>query len=94
MKLGIEIITGRFFYIEIGEEETVGSLKREIANKEPFKESKFLLIDKTGRQMADDQCKVLEYDCHDGSILHLIFVPIESSYPPDYFEDNGTLIYI
>lgn len=87
MRLGIEILTGGFFYIEIGDEETVGGLKREIARKEKYEENGLLFMHNNGCLMKDDQCSLAAYGCFEGCILYLIFLPIDSSPWPLPFED-------
>ncbi|WOK99735.1 hypothetical protein Cni_G08447 [Canna indica] len=93
MKLGIEILTGRFFYIEIGDEATVESLKKEIARKEEeeVEESRLLLMHSSGRLLKDDNTALAKYGCRDGSILYLFFCPPGASPWPNLFEDRMAL---
>ncbi len=91
MRLGIEILTGRFFYIEVGDEETVSGLKREIAKKEEFEESRLLLTHNNGCLMKEDQRSLVEYGCYEGCILYLNFLPIDGSPRPTPSEDCATI---
>lgn len=92
MKVGIEILTGRFFYAEVDDEATVGGLKREIARREEeLEEARLLLMHSSGRLLKDDNSALASYGCCDGSIVYLFFLPVGASPWPKLFEDSITL---
>ena len=82
MRLAVEIITGRFFYVEIGEEATVESLKKEIASKEGFDENRLLLMRKNGCLLKNDQYSLRVYGICDGTVIYLFFKPLGESKGP------------
>lgn len=91
MKVAIEIITGGLFYVEIGEDATVESLKKEIASKEGFEEDRLIVMHKNGRLLIkDDQTRLRDYGVCDGTIMYLFFKPLGESKWPMYFPDNAT----
>ncbi|ONK74767.1 uncharacterized protein A4U43_C03F9940 [Asparagus officinalis] len=73
MKVGVEILSGRFFYIEVDDNATVENLKREIASKEKFQEQRLILVHKTGRVIRDHRRSLVESGVCDGSIVYLFF---------------------
>lgn len=93
MKLGVEVLTGSLFYVEIDEEETVCSLKKKIASKMEIEASRILLTHRDGHLLKDDQCSLSEYDCRDGSNIYLFFTtpPPECSSWPTTFQDYMSL---
>ena len=92
MRLGIEIFSGRFFYIEVRDEETIEGLKKEITSKEMFEENRLLLIQQNGCLMNNNQCKLTEYGCTEGCILYLYFMPGGSSPWPMFYEDCASFM--
>ena len=73
MELVVEILTGRFFHVEVEDDATVGSLKKAIASKEMFQEQRLVLMLSNGRLLRDDQCALAECGVVDGSIIYLFF---------------------
>ena len=88
MRLAIEIITGRFFYVEMREEATVESLKKEIASKEGFEENRLLLVHRNGCLLKNDQCALRDYGICDGTLIYLFFKPLGESKLNKYFENS------
>ncbi|CAL9053507.1 unnamed protein product [Musa banksii] len=87
MKVGIEMLTGKFFYVEVEDEATVGGLKREIARKEELEESRLLLVDCSSNLLQDDDRALAAYGCFDGSIIRLIVLPVGNLAWPQLLED-------
>ncbi|RWW15712.1 hypothetical protein GW17_00020437 [Ensete ventricosum] len=81
------MLTGKFFYVEVEDEATVGGLKREIARKEEVEESRLLLVDCSGNPLQDDDRALAAYDCCDGSIVRLIVLPVGDLEWPQLLED-------
>ncbi|CAL9090415.1 unnamed protein product [Musa textilis] len=87
MKVGIEMLTGKLFYVEAEDEATVGGLKREIARKEELEESRLLLVDCSGNLLQDDDRALAASGCCDGSIIRLIVLPVGDLAWPRLLED-------
>nr|CAD1819174.1 unnamed protein product [Ananas comosus var. bracteatus] len=94
MRVGVEILTGRFFNVEVEEEATVEVLKKEIASKEEtLHENRLILMLSNGRLMRDDRRTLAMYGVTEGSIIYLFFTSLGSSHYPSwftYFEDFVT----
>ena len=84
MKLQVEILTGKFFYIEVGDDGKVADLKRVIGDQENLPDDRLILIlynneDNQGVLMKEDDTSLVDYGVQDGSLLYLFF----SLPPPD-----------
>jgi len=73
MRVVVEVIAGKLFYIDIEEEATVESLKKEIASKESLQESRLVLAHRNGEVIANDQCTLKDYQVFNGTIVNLFF---------------------
>jgi len=87
MRVAVEIITGRLFYIDIEEEATVESLKKEIASKESLEESRLVLVHRDGEVIANDQCTLKDCQVFNGTVIYLFFKPIEGTEESESSED-------
>ncbi|CAD5187022.1 unnamed protein product [Musa acuminata subsp. malaccensis] len=90
MELVVEILTGRFFHVEVEDDATVGSLKKAIASKEMFQEQRLVLMLSNGRLLRDDQCALAECGVVDGSIIYLFFTSVGNPNWLTFFEDFVT----
>ncbi|RZR99300.1 hypothetical protein BHM03_00028817 [Ensete ventricosum] len=90
MELVVEILTGRFFHVEVEEDANVGSLKKAIASKEMFQEQRLVLMLSNGRLLRDDQCALAECGVVDGSIIYLFFTSVGNPNWLTFFEDFVT----
>lgn len=93
MRLGVENLAGRFFYVEVEDEADVAALKKEIAsNDDEIQESRVLLIlsDSNELIMDDDRRKVKDYGVEDGSIIYLFFSIDEPIQWPEIYEEKFT----
>ena len=75
MRVVVEVIAGKLFYIDIEEEATVESLKKEIESKESLQESLLVLVHRNGEVIANDKCTLKDYQVTNGTILNLFFQP-------------------
>jgi len=73
MKVIVEILTGRFFYIEIEEDATVEKLRREIAAVEKFEGDRLVLVLDNGKLLEDEKQVLAEHGVGDGSVVYLHF---------------------
>ena len=87
MRVAVEVITGSLFYIDIAEEATVESLKKEIASQESLEESRLVLVHRNGEVIANDQYTLKDCQVFNGTIVNLFFKPIEGTELPASFED-------
>ncbi|WOH03220.1 hypothetical protein DCAR_0522616 [Daucus carota subsp. sativus] len=72
MKVVIEILTGKLFYIQVEEDATVADLKREIGAQENLPYDRLLLM--LGiNLMHYNEVSLVEYGVRDGSHLYLFF---------------------
>ncbi|WOL07644.1 hypothetical protein Cni_G16389 [Canna indica] len=79
MRVVVEILTGRFFQVEVEEDATVEGLKKAIkaaGEEDKFEEQRLVLVLGNGRLLTDDHCALNEYGVLDGSIVYLFFSPV------------------
>lgn len=82
MKVTAEVFTGRLFYVEVGEDITVGDLKNVIGNQEDLPTDRLILmLDSDGQQLLTiDENPVSHYGVQDGSHVYIFFRPIDDGY--------------
>lgn len=82
MKVTAEIFTGKFFYVEVGEDARVGDLKNEIGNQENLpKDRLILMLDADGQQLLDkDEVPLRDCGVQDSSRVYILFRPIDDGY--------------
>lgn len=93
MRLGVENLAGRFFYVEVEDQADVAALKKEIgSNDDEIQESRVLLIlsDSNELIMDDDRRKVKDYGVEDGSIIYLFFSIDDPIQWPEIYEEKFT----
>ncbi|CAL5391272.1 unnamed protein product [Camellia sinensis] len=79
MRVVVEILTGRLFYVQVGDNATVADLKREIGAQEKLPHDRLILICGTNLKhlMNQNELSLLDYGVHDGSLLYLFFAPLD-----------------
>ncbi|KAF4394426.1 hypothetical protein CsatB_020744 [Cannabis sativa] len=87
MKLVVEILTGTLFYIEVGSDDTVSDLKRQIAAQEnlPYDRLILTLLSNDGNhnrpindeyvEAAGSRVTLADHGIHDGSHIYLVVAP-------------------
>lgn len=77
MKLVAEILTGSLFYVEVGEDATVGDLKKAIGKQENLPGDRLiLLLDAEERYSLDkDEASLKDYGVGDSSHIYIFFRP-------------------
>ncbi|KAL8458957.1 hypothetical protein ACS0TY_036439 [Phlomoides rotata] len=75
MKVIAEIFTGNLFYVEVGEDATVGDLKNTIGNHENLPSDRLILMLDIGeQQMLDkDEAPLKDYGVQDSSHVYILF---------------------
>ncbi|CAK9153374.1 unnamed protein product [Ilex paraguariensis] len=79
MRVTVEILTGKLFYIHIGDEATAADLKREIGTQENLPQDRLILIfgDDPSHLMNENELTLVYYGIEDGSHVHLFFDPLD-----------------
>ncbi|CAK9133536.1 unnamed protein product [Ilex paraguariensis] len=79
MRLVVEILTGKLFYIQLGDDATVEDLKREIGAQEKLPRDRLILIlnGELSHLMNDNELSLLDYGVQDGSHVYLFFDPLD-----------------
>lgn len=96
MKVVAEVFTGSLFYVEVGEDATVGDLKKEIEKQENLPGNRLmLLLDSDKRYLLDrDEAALKYYGVEDSSHVYIIFKPPDtvasSASPPTLKEYAST----
>ncbi|OMO55542.1 hypothetical protein CCACVL1_27198 [Corchorus capsularis] len=85
MKVVVEILTGSLFNVEVGDDATLGDLKKEIATQQSLPEDRMMLMigDDESRVVIDQEDGAALVDCgvQDGCHVYLFFnLPLE---PPE-----------
>lgn len=77
MKVVAEILTGSLFYVEVGDDATVGDLKKEIEKQENLPGNRLmLLLDSEKCYLLDkDEASLKYYGVEDSSHIYIIFKP-------------------
>ncbi|KAK4845865.1 hypothetical protein QYF36_009980 [Acer negundo] len=95
MKVAVEILTGPLFYIEVGNDATVGGLKKEIASQQELPCDRLILTldlenDQDRMIIKDDQDEDSLVDCgiKDGSKIYLSFTPIDDESTHQFVEST------
>ncbi|KAI9176745.1 hypothetical protein LWI28_006633 [Acer negundo] len=95
MKVAVEILTGPLFYIEVGDDATVGDLKKEIASQQELPCDRLILTldlenDQDRMIIKDDQDEDSLVDCgiKDGSKIYLSFTPIDDESTHQFVEST------
>ncbi|XVF20638.1 hypothetical protein REPUB_Repub12eG0018400 [Reevesia pubescens] len=82
MKLVVEILTGTLFDIQVGNDATVGDLKKEIETRENLPSDRMILIvdHKNGNHLIteEDGASLVECGVQDGSHIYLFFNLLEA----------------
>ncbi|KAG6421875.1 hypothetical protein SASPL_118434 [Salvia splendens] len=75
MKLVAEILTGNLFYVEVGENATVGDLKKAIGKQENLPgDSLILLLDAEEHYLLDkDEASLKDCGVEDSSHIYIFF---------------------
>ncbi|XP_059664474.1 uncharacterized protein LOC132310308 [Cornus florida] len=85
MRVVMEILTGKLFYIQVGDDATVGDLKREIGAQEKLPHDRLILIldDSNLHIHLLNQNELSLVDCgvQDGSHVYLFFDPLDDGSP-------------
>ncbi|XP_051150859.1 uncharacterized protein LOC127265196 [Andrographis paniculata] len=92
MKLLAEVLTGTSFYVEVGEDATVGDLKKEIGQQEN------LPVDRLTLMVGTDPCSMLDndiapledYGIQESSHIYIFFEPVEHDSPSASFPQEAT----
>ncbi|CAI9116695.1 OLC1v1017919C1 [Oldenlandia corymbosa var. corymbosa] len=83
MRVIIEILTGRLFYVEIKEDATVEDLKREIGFQEHLPLDRLILlvdhdrVNGCSNLMTEDEIALQDYGVKDGSHVYLFFETVD-----------------
>lgn len=83
MKVTAEIFTGKFFYVEVGEDAGVADLKNQIGNQENLPTDRLILmLDADDGQHLLDKDEVPLKDCgvQHSSRVYIFFRPIDNGY--------------
>ncbi|KAK0589464.1 hypothetical protein LWI29_014663 [Acer saccharum] len=95
MKVAVEILTGPLFYIEVGDDATVGDLKKQIASQQELPCDRLILTldlenDQDHTIIKDDQDEDSLVDCgiKDGSKIFLSFTPIDDESTHQFVEST------
>lgn len=91
MRLQIEILTGRFFYVDVDDGAKVADLVRVIGEQENLPTERLILIpynhslekQQLLMLMKEDGTALVDYGLRDGSLLHLFFTLPPSPSSPD-----------
>lgn len=85
MKVVVEILTGNLFYIQVGNDATVGDLKKEIEAQENLPRQRMILVvDKNQshpRINDEDAASLVDCGVQDGSHIYLFFSHLEDESP-------------
>ncbi|KAL3514615.1 hypothetical protein ACH5RR_027332 [Cinchona calisaya] len=78
MRVVVEILTGRLFYVEMKDDATVSDLKKEIGFQEqlPFDRLILLVDGNESFFMSENQVSLKDYGIKDGSHVYLFFDPV------------------
>lgn len=77
MRVTIEILTGKLFYVEVDKEDaTVLDLKREIESQENLPHDRLILI-LDDNVLIENETSLIAYGVRDGSHLYLFFCPLK-----------------
>ncbi|KAK6130966.1 hypothetical protein DH2020_035292 [Rehmannia glutinosa] len=96
LQLVAEILTGRLFYIEIGQDATVRDLKKEIGNQENLPTDRLILmLNADGERYLLDKDEVSLKDCgvEDGSHIYIFFKPViddEATSSSSTYQDSSS----
>ncbi|GAB2215013.1 hypothetical protein Droror1_Dr00019386 [Drosera rotundifolia] len=80
MKLSVEILTGSFFYVQVGEDATLHDLKRAISDQENLSFERLILYlhdNQSGLMIGDDIC-LKEFGLGNYSHIYLFFSPVDA----------------
>ena len=72
MRVVVEILTGKLFYVQIGDNATVLDLKKEIGAQEKLPDDRLILL-LCNNLMNENEALLVEYGVKDGSHLYLFF---------------------
>ncbi|XWS30803.1 hypothetical protein CRYUN_Cryun23aG0021400 [Craigia yunnanensis] len=85
MKVVVEILTGNVFYIQVGNDATVGDLKKEIEAQENLTGDRMILIVDHKNQnhliTEEDGASLVDCGVEDGSHIYLFFNLLEAESP-------------
>lgn len=96
MKVVAEVFTGSLFYVEVGENATVGDLKKEIEKQENLPGNRLmLLLNSEKRYLLDrDETSLKCYGVKDSSHIYIIFKPpdtVASSASPSTTKEYASM---
>lgn len=72
MKVAVEILTGKLFYIEVGDNATVLDLKKKIGAQEKLHDDRLILL-LNGNLINENETSLVDYGVQDGSRIYLFF---------------------
>lgn len=77
MKLVVEILTGSLFYVEVGEEATVGDLRKAIEKQENLSRDRLILLLNAEEHYSldKDEASLKDYGVEDSSHIYIVFGP-------------------
>ena len=77
MRVVVEILTGKLFYIEVRANAMVADLKREIGAQENLPHDRLILVlsSNPSRLMNENELALVDYGVRDGSHVYLFFDP-------------------
>ncbi|XP_022769598.1 uncharacterized protein LOC111313187 [Durio zibethinus] len=85
MKVVVEILTGNLFYIQVGNDATVGDLKKEIEAQENLPRDRMIMIVDHENQnhliTEEDGASLVGCGVQDGSHIYLFFNLLEAESP-------------
>ncbi|PWA42282.1 Ubiquitin [Artemisia annua] len=72
MRLVVEILTGKLFYVQVGDTATVLDLKKKIGAQEKLPDDRLILL-LLNTLMNENEASLVEYGVQDGSHIYLFF---------------------
>ncbi|XWS75558.1 hypothetical protein CRYUN_Cryun01aG0100600 [Craigia yunnanensis] len=85
MKVMVEILTGNLFYIQVGNDATVGDLKKEIEARENLPGDRMIMIvdhkDQNHLITEEDGASLVDCGVQDGYHIYLFFNLLEGESP-------------
>ncbi|KAK7404919.1 hypothetical protein VNO78_05973 [Psophocarpus tetragonolobus] len=84
MKVVVENLTGTLFFIQVGNDATIGDLKKEIEAQQKFPSDRLILVPDVDHcplmSMEEENASLVDCGIQDGSHIYLFFNPIDDDY--------------
>ncbi|KAI5656030.1 hypothetical protein M9H77_24823 [Catharanthus roseus] len=80
MRVAIEILTGRLFYIDVEDDATVADLKKKIGEQEKLPLDRLILVlhGHGNSLMIENELSLLDYGVCNGSLVYLFIEPADN----------------